>query len=142
MRRPRTALGRKRVRWEGITGNLAAELDQFPHLKGHFDGLMGKIQESLALEGQIGILQGSLGEALERLDQVAAEGEELRGRLTAALQAEFGFDSSRLHYFGLKPRRPRGRRKKTAQLPAADTPETANIANIADTAAPPPENPE
>jgi hypothetical protein len=139
MRRPRTALGRKRVRWEGITGNLAAELDQFPHLKGHFDGLMGKIQESLALEGQIGILQGSLGEALERLDRVAAEGEELRGRLTAALQAEFGFDSSRLHYFGLKPRRPRGRHKKTAQPPAADT---ADIANIAETAVPPPKNPE
>jgi hypothetical protein len=136
MRRPRTALGRKRVRWEGITGNLAAELDQFPHLKGHFDLLMGKIQESLALEGQIGILQGSLGEALERLDQVAAEGEELRGRLTAALQAEFGFDSSRLHYFGLKPRRPRGRRKKTAQPPATDTTDTAERADL------PPENPE
>jgi hypothetical protein len=99
---------------------------------------MGKIQESLALEGQIGILQGSLGEALERLDQVAAEGEELRGRLTAALQAEFGFDSSRLHYFGLKPRRPRGRRKKTAQLPPAAAAAAANIA----AAALPPENPE
>jgi hypothetical protein len=78
------------------------------------------------LERQIATLQGRLGEALEQLDQVAAEGEQIRGRLTAALQAEYGFESPHLHDFGLRPRRLRGRRKKAPE---------------AETLAPPPESP-
>jgi hypothetical protein len=126
MRRPRTALNRKRSQWEGITGNLGSRIDQIPHLKGLYESLVASTRQSLDLERQINTLQGRLGEALERLDQVAAEGEKIRGRLTAALQAEYGFESPQLHDFGLKPRRLRGRRKKT---PEAEAP------------APPPENP-
>jgi hypothetical protein len=122
MRKPRTAVERKRIRWEGITGNLRQRLDQLPHLKGPCDALMGKVAESRDLEQQIGSLQGQLTEALEKLDQVALQGEEIRGRLTAALQAEYGFKSLRLQDFGLKPRHSRGRRKK---VPSAETSEPA-----------------
>jgi hypothetical protein len=109
------------VQWEGITGNLGKRLDQLPHFKGQYDALVRKVEESRALEGQIDKLHGSLALALERLDQVALEGEQLRGRLTAALQAEFGFESVRLIEFGLKPRQLRGRRKKAPQPENADT---------------------
>lgn len=46
--------------------------------------------------------------------------EEIRGRLTAALQAEYGFASARLHEFGLQPRRSRGRRKKASPPETTD----------------------
>ena len=119
MRRPRTALARKQDRWQGITNNLGERLDQLPHLRGLYDALVAKMEESRALERQIFNLRVQLDEALERLDQVAAEGETVRGRLTAALQAEYGFDSSRLHDFGLRPRRPRKRRRKEPEPEAA-----------------------
>jgi len=127
MRRPRTALYRKRTQWEEITGNLGKHLDQLPHVKGHYDALVRKVKESRELERQVDTLQGRLAEALERLDQIALEGEQLRGRLTAALQAEFGFESVRLHEFGLKPRRLRGRRKKTPKPETTDAPGIAAL---------------
>jgi hypothetical protein len=125
MRRPRTALYLKQDQWEGITGNLGKRLEELPHLKGLYDALVAKFKESRTLEGQIAILRGNLEDALKRLDQVAAEGEQIRGRLTAALQAEFGFDSSHLHEFGLRPRRTRRRRKKEPEAaPEAVSPKS------------------
>lgn len=120
MRRPRTALDRKRIRWEGITGNLGQHLEALPHFKGPYEALRAKVEESLELERQINTLQATLGESLARLDQIAMEGEEIRGRLTAALQAEYGFASKRLHEFGLQPRRSRGRRKKASPPETTD----------------------
>jgi septal ring factor EnvC (AmiA/AmiB activator) len=128
MRRPGTAIYRKLARWEGILGNLGKRLEDIPHLKTQHEALRQRREECLALDREIRSLQGRLYDAQERLDQVAAEGEQLRGRLSAALQAEFGFESPRLQEFGLKPRRPRGRRKKTpeaapdADVPASDLP--------------------
>jgi len=115
MRSYRTAIDRKRIQWEEMTGRLGGLLDRLPYLRVPHGELVRKIADSRKLEGEAIELRVRLNEALQRLEETAREGERLRGRLTLALKAEYGVDNQRLGEFGLKARRPRGRNKKSAK---------------------------
>ena len=105
-------------RWAVTASNIREHLEEMPHVAGDLAVMDGMITEARTLEGQQESLRGQAREVGAQLRELTKEGEKLRSRLRAHLQAKFGPTSENLLKFGFRPRRV-PRRK-----PNPDTPET------------------
>jgi len=110
--------------------NLQPQLDKLPQLTGRYNELVKMASDADVLETRQAQLTADLQEVNHQRRDLLKSGEDLRNRIGAALKAEHGFTSERLLEFGLKPRRSRGRSKKTTEQPtpaplSTTTPTTA-----------------
>jgi hypothetical protein len=109
-------------RWKVMTVNLQPQLDKLPQLTGQYTQLAKMTADADVLETRQAQLTADLQEVNRQRRDLLKSGEDLRNRIGAALRAEHGFTSERLLEFGLKPRRPRGRAKKTPPAATTTTP--------------------
>lgn len=124
-------------RWEVLLDNLKPEIEQVPHLANDVAELERMLGEAKALFSLQENLRAQAQETRKLLAALTTQGDRLRSRLGANLQAKHGFTSDLLLKYGFKPRRP-PRRKPRAQPPAqppAPAPEAAPPAT------PAPQNP-
>jgi DNA anti-recombination protein RmuC len=104
-------------RWGITASNLREHLGEMPHVAADLAEMDRLIAEARALESQQEAIRGQAREVTAQLQDLAKNGEKLRSRLRAHLQARFGPTSESLLKFGFRPRRT-PRRK-----PATDAPE-------------------
>jgi hypothetical protein len=107
-----TTLAAKIDRWTGLNNNLVPLLDQMPQFKDEITRFQSVLAQTQALRDRLNILKGQSQDAVKQRDAFFAEGDDLFTRLGLALRAVHGPQSSRLHDFGLKPRKKTGRPKK------------------------------
>ena len=107
-------------RWGITASNLREHLEEMPHVAADLTEMDRLIAEARALESQQESIRGQAREVTAQLQDLAKNGEKLRSRLRAHLQARFGPTSESLLKFGFRPRRT-PRRK-----PGTETPETKN----------------
>jgi hypothetical protein len=112
------------ARWELIDRTLAPLIENLPHLKEAHAELQRIIAEAKQLEDRFEQRRSEWRDASVRRVDLLKRGDELRGRLAAALQFEHGFKSVKLMEFGLKPRRTRGRAKPKENPPEVKPPPT------------------
>jgi hypothetical protein len=105
-------------RWGITASNLREHLEEMPHVAADLAEMDRLIAEARALESQQESIRGQAREVTAQLQELAKNGEKLRSRLRAHLQAKFGPTSESLLKFGFRPRRT-PRRK-----PDTDAPET------------------
>ena len=104
-------------RWKVMATNLQPQIDKMPQLAGRYTEMVRMTSDADAMETRQAQLTADLQEVNHRRRDLLKAGEDLRGRIGAILKAEHGFASERLLEFGLKPRRGRGRGKKTKEQP-------------------------
>lgn len=100
-------------RWKVMAANLQPQLEKLPQLAARYTELVKMTTDADALETRQAQLTADLQEVNHQRRDLLKNGEDLRNRIGAVLKAEHGFTSERLLEFGLKPRRARGRAKKT-----------------------------
>ncbi len=105
-------------RWAVAASNMREHLEEMPHVATDLAEMDAVIAEARTLESQQEAVRGAAREVTAQLQELAKNGEKLRSRLRAHLQAKFGPTSESLLKFGFRPRRT-PRRK-----PGTDTPET------------------
>jgi len=110
------------ARWELIDRTLAPLIADLPHLKEAHAELQRMIAEAKQLEDQFEQRRSEWRDASAKRVALLKQGDELRGRLAAALQFEHGFKSIKLMEFGLKPRRTRGPAKPKEKPPGGALP--------------------
>jgi hypothetical protein len=103
--------------WKVIATAFRAHLDSMPSFVTRHAELEGMIGTAESLQIQQKKLKGELQDLNQRRYELAAAGEELRGRMAAAAQAELGFTSEILVGFGVKPRRNRTRPQREQPSP-------------------------
>jgi hypothetical protein len=111
-------------RWKVMAVNLQPQLEKLPQLAARYTELVKMTSDGELLETRQAQLTADLQEVNHQRRDLLKNGEELRNRIGAVLRAEHGFTSERLLEFGLKPRRGRGRAKKTP--PPATTTTTSS----------------
>lgn len=119
----------KETTYAGMLGSwqrwIKALLANVPDL-GHLEVLRAQLDE-LAAQGQELIrsqseLTAAKQEASQKLRVVMVEGQRLMTILKLAVKQHYGIDSEKLAEFGVQPFR--GRRRKAAEPPAPETPQT------------------
>jgi hypothetical protein len=112
-----TTLAAKIDRWGALNNNLATRLDLLPQFRDQITQFQGVLAQLQTLRDRLKVLKGDSDEAIRQRDVLFGEGEELFTRLSLALRAVHGPDSSRLHDFGLKPRKKAGGRPRKKPVP-------------------------
>ena len=105
-------------RWGITASNLREHLEEMPHVAADLAEMDKLIVEARALESQQEAIRGQAREVTAQLQELAKNGEKLRSRLRAHLQARFGPTSESLLKFGFRPRRV-PRRKPGTDAPEA-----------------------
>jgi hypothetical protein len=100
------------ARWKVITTGVKPRLGEMPHLTVLHGQLEKIIQDSEELDARSEALKAESREVNAARESLAKSGDDLRRRLGASLQTNFGFNSEKLLEFGIPPRRSRGRDKK------------------------------
>jgi len=107
--------------WKELTEGMRPRLEEVAHLQGEHTELAAIVQEIEALNTQEDLHIFRLRETTQRRSVAEKRGVELRGRLAAGLQAQFGKKSVVLHQFGLRPLSD-PERKKEEEPPAPAPP--------------------
>jgi hypothetical protein len=107
--------GERIATWRVIHTSVEAEIGANPHLVERHGRLGALIVESEELQVRQKGLLSELRSLNRKRREVALEGEELRGRLAAALQFEHGFRNEKLISYGVKPRQSRRRSRKAGE---------------------------
>ena len=115
------SLAEKFSRWGVTASNLREHLEEMPHVAADLAEMDQKISEARVLESRQEALRGQAREISGELKALAQEGERLRARLRAHLQAKFGATSEALRKFGFSPRRT-PRRTRAAEPPEPEAP--------------------
>ncbi|HEV2856522.1 MAG TPA: hypothetical protein VHC97_27290 [Thermoanaerobaculia bacterium] len=123
------SLAEKLSRWGVTASNLKEHLEEMPHVAPDLEAMDKVISEARTLESQLESLRGQAREAGARLQEMARDGEKLRSRLRAHLQAKFGSTSENLLKFGFRPRRS-PRRARTPEAPGTEGPVAAPAAIV------------
>ena len=92
-------------RWAVTASNIREHLEEMPHVAPDLEAMDGMITEARTLASQQEALRGQAREVGAQLRELAKNGEKLRSRLRAHLQAKFGPTSESLVKFGFRPRR-------------------------------------
>lgn len=106
--------------WKVLHKGIGPELVQQPVITAKHADFGTIIEEADLLQLQQKNLLASLRDINQRRREIAVAGEELRLRLAAVLQAEFGFKSEKLIGFGVKPRRRVRRSRKAEEQPEVE----------------------
>ncbi|HEV2853185.1 MAG TPA: hypothetical protein VHC97_10310 [Thermoanaerobaculia bacterium] len=115
------SLAEKLSRWGIAASNLKEHLEEMPHVAPDVEAMDKVISEARALESQLEGIRGQAREVGAKLQEMARDGEKLRSRLRAHLQAKFGPTSESLVKFGFRPRRT-PRRAQTVEKPVPEDP--------------------
>lgn len=120
-------------RWKVMGVNLKPQLETMPQLTTRYNELLKNTSDAETLETRQAQLMADLREVNSQRRSLFKTGEELRNRIGAVLRAEHGFSSERLLEFGLKPKRTRGKAKKTpaSATKATDTTTTTTTSSTA-----------
>ena len=111
-------------RWAVTASNIREHLEEMPHVAPDLEAMDGMIAEARTLASQQEALRGQAREVGAQLRELSKNGEKLRSRLRAHLQAKFGPTSESLVKFGFRPRRtPR-------RLPSPEEPKTPAPAGV------------
>ncbi len=117
------SLAEKFSRWGVTASNLREHLEDMPHVAADLAEMDRMVSEARTLESRQEELRGQAREIGAQLKGLAKEGEKLRSRLRAHLQAKFGPTSESLLKFGFRPRRtPRRTRSPETPAPPDATP--------------------
>jgi hypothetical protein len=83
------------------------------------------LKDAQDLKAQQGAHTASKQSTVQQLDDLLRDGREAVRRLRAMVKATLGTDKEILVQFGIAPNRKRGKKKKTAVKPPAETPPPA-----------------
>ena len=93
-----------------------------PYLKAPVTDLEGLIAEAKTMDTRQQELRGNLQETVRQRQGLEKRGTDLRLHLASILRGSLGFDDQTLLAFGVKPRRPRRKKKPGESSP--QTPQT------------------
>ncbi len=109
--------------WRVMVDNMAAVLEEMPHLRELHAELSALVAHALALEEESLEHEAKLRETNHARRTTLAKGRALRNQLAALLRGSLGLESDRLVAFGVAPRRRHPRRRRSAAAAAkADGP--------------------
>jgi hypothetical protein len=129
--RGQTTLAAEIDRWQTLASNLAPQISQMPGLQDQFTQFQTLLAAAIAVRSQINTLQADTANAFTQRNQLLLDGGDLFSRLSLALRAVHGPASPRLKAYGLKPRQPTGRPRKTATPPpVTPPPPTVEVATV------------
>lgn len=114
--------GEKIANWQVTCDAIEPELTNHPELSEHHSKLIGFIEEGESLQVEQKSLRARLQIINRRRREIAEDGEQLRMRVAAALQAKLGFRNEMLISFGVKPRRTPRRTTPVEPPPEAPAP--------------------
>ncbi len=120
--RGQTTLAAEIDRWQKLATKLAAQIGQMPGLQDQLTQFQTLLAGAIAVRNQINTLHADMATAFTQRNQLLLDGGDLFSRLSLALQSVHGPTSPRLREYGLKPRRPLGRPRKTVTPPPGTTP--------------------
>ena len=120
------SFSKKVTNWGHTAGAVRIKLDEMPEATPLLDSLEKLIAEARTLLLVLEDLRGRLRKAVRLRQQMEIDGEEMKNRLAAYLQARLGFKDETLIGFGV-PFRTRRRRakKKPDPVPPPTDPTTA-----------------
>jgi hypothetical protein len=104
--------------WELLNTALQPHLADMPFLKDKATELEGLIAEARGMDSKQQDLRGSLQETVRQRGELEKRGKVLRSLLASLLRGSLGFDNQTLLGFGVKPRRPRIKKKAPGDTPA------------------------
>jgi hypothetical protein len=119
---PESSLADKLRSWKELTDGMRPRIEEVAHLQGEHTELAAIVEEIEALNTQEDLHISRLRDTTQRRSIAEKRGVELRGRLAAGLQAQFGKKSVVLHQFGLRPLADPERKKE--EEPPAPAPST------------------
>ncbi len=111
----------KVMRWELLEARLAAKLDTMPYVRPLHEELVQLIAEAKSHEFDLKAAKAGVRQAAADRKAMLNKGDSIRSRLGSALAFELGPTSAMLSEFGIRPRKPGGR-KKNASPPPSMTP--------------------
>jgi hypothetical protein len=113
------------TRSKALATNLRPHLAEMPHLAalhGELERVVARIEASIAEQDTLAArIRGLITARAEEMLQ----GRDVRNRLAAQLQGQFGLTSDELRGFGLKPRKRKLRRKPQEEVPPPEPEEPA-----------------
>jgi hypothetical protein len=112
---------KKLTNWDQTAGAVRIKLEEMPEATPLLESLVKLIGEARTLLIEQEDLRGRLRKTVRLRQQMETDGEEMKNRLAAYLQAKLGFKDETLIGFGV-PFRTRRRRTATKKKPAADAP--------------------
>lgn len=112
----------KVMRWELLEVRLAEKLDSMPYVKPLHDELVQLIAAAKSHEFDLKAAKASLHQAAADRKAMLNKGDSIRSRLGSALAFEHGPTSAMLAEFGLRPRKPGGRKKNAGPPPTPEPP--------------------
>jgi hypothetical protein len=113
----------KVLRWELLEAKLAPLLDSMPHAKPLHAELAQLIADAKSHEFDLKAAKANTRQAVADRKAMMKKGDGIRSRLNSALAFEHGATSALLAEFGIRPRKPGGRKKKASPPPTpAPTP--------------------
>ena len=112
---------KKVTNWDQTAGAVRSKSEEMPEAVPLLDSLEKLIADARTLLREQEDLRGRLRKAVRLRQQMEIDGEEMKNRLAAYLQAKLGFKDETLIGFGV-PFRTRRRRTATKKKPAADAP--------------------
>ncbi len=118
--RGQTTLVAEIGRWQALATQLAAEIGQMPGLQDQLTQLQTRLAGAIAVRDLIHTLHAEMATVFTQRKQLHLDGGGLFSRLSLALQSVHGPTSPRLLEYGLKPRRPLGRPRKTVPPPLVE----------------------
>jgi hypothetical protein len=110
-------------RWGVAVATLKEHLEEMPHIAEDVAAMEKFLADARALEVRQEGLRGQAREINAELRRVTREGEKVRARLRAHLQAKYGATSESVAKFGFRPARfPRRRPVVVVEEPEAPPP--------------------
>jgi hypothetical protein len=106
---------KKVVNWEHMSGKVKPLLEEFPETAPLQVALEGHITDAKGLLSEQEDLKARLRKSVRLRQEVEKNGEDIKNRLAAALQAKLGFRDEALIGFGI-PVRTRRRRKPPVEV--------------------------
>jgi hypothetical protein len=107
----------KVLRWELLEAKLAPLLDTMPYIKPVHDDLVQLISTAKTHEFGLKSLRATSRQGAADRKVMMKQGDDIRSRLGSALAFEHGTTSVLLTEFGIRPRKPGGRKKKASPPP-------------------------
>lgn len=117
------------ARWKVMTAALKPLLSELPFLAELHAELENVVVQSEELDARHEALKAETREINRIREELARDGDDLRGRMGAALQTLHGFRSEKLIEFGIQPRRARGRDRKSRRKTAVRAVQVVEVTN-------------
>jgi DNA repair ATPase RecN len=114
-------LSKKIGAWDALNNNVRERFQEMPPLLAPaLSGLDEVIAEARELQGVQDVHRRQLRETTQRSQDLDRRGRKFRNQLIAGLQGIFGVESMVLIEFGIEPRLPQKRSRRTPEERAAD----------------------